>query len=150
MSTPIDLNRNSGLPSEGVHLFKITDGKEQASKASGNPQWILTCVCQDSGEDQGKQMTLFLSLAPQARFKIDQLLDAVEAPKHGTWTLDQFVGKLLKIAVVHGEYEGNPTANAFRMLPASSTATVQMPTKSDQSRSNPSELSGGEQRKKIF
>jgi hypothetical protein len=143
-STSIDLNRSSGLPSEGVHLFKITDGKEQGSKSSGQPMWVITCQCQDAGEDQGKMMTLFLSLAPQARFKIDQLLDVVEAPKHGSWNLDQFIGKMLKIAVVHGEYEGNPTANAYRMFAASSTATVDLPTKSSsQSGSASPELSSG-------
>lgn len=149
MSTPIDLTRDSGLPSEGMHLFKITDAKEQNSKSSGQPQWILGLTCQDSGEDQGKKMSVFLSLAPQARFKIDQLLDAIEAPKHGSMTVEQMVGKLLKVVVVHGEYEGNVNANAYKMLPAGSTAQVDLPTRSSSSSSRPSELSGTG-RKTIF
>jgi len=51
--TELDLSRNSGNPTEGLHLFKITKVEEKASMSSGNPQLVLTCVCQDQGEDLG-------------------------------------------------------------------------------------------------
>ena len=150
MSTELDLSRTSGLISEGTHLFKITGGKEQASKTSGEPMWVLECTCQDAGEDQGKKMSLFLSLTPQARFKIDQLLDAIEAPKQGKIMVEQLPGKLLKIAVIHDEYQGAVQMKAYKMLPASSTAEVSLPSGQSSQGSTASELSGQPQRKKIF
>jgi hypothetical protein len=130
MSTPIDLDRTTGMISEGTHLFRIETAEEKASTSSGNPTWYLGLICQDQGEDQGKKMLLALSLSVGARFKIDQLLDAIEAPKKGTWTVEQCAGKLLKICVTHGEYNGQPKMDAYRMLPASSTAVIPLPERS--------------------
>lgn len=127
MSTQINLERNSGIVTEGIHLFKITKAEEQASKSSGMPMITLTCVCQDAGEDQGKQVPLFLSLVPAARFKIDELLDALDAPKRGSWDLGQFVGKSFKAVVKHTTYEDRVQANLSRIIPAGSTASPQIP-----------------------
>lgn len=126
--TELDLSRNSGNPTEGLHLFKITKIEEKASLSSGNPQLVLTCVCQDQGEDLGKNVGMFLSLSPAARFKIDELLDAVNAPKKGTWKIEQFVGKSFKAMVKYGEYEGRTTVNLTKLIPVDSKVTPQMPT----------------------
>ena len=116
--TEIPLERSTGLPTEGMHLFKITKGEEKAAASSGQPQWVLTCICQDAGEDQGKQVTQFLSLSVAARFKIDEMLDAIQAPKKGTWKVDQFVGKMFKATVKYGDYEGRVTVNLLKPAPA--------------------------------
>lgn len=148
MASQIDLERTSGFPSEGLHLFKITKAEEKASKASNQPQYVLTLTCQDGGaDDQGKTVTMFLSLSPQARFKIDQLLDAIEAPKHGVWTVDKFVGNTFKGLVVYGEYEGNMTANISKMLPASFNGRVESPRISTDQESTLPEQSS---RRRIF
>ena len=122
----INLKRSSGLPSQGVHLFKITKAEEKES-TSGNPMWVLTCVCQTAGDDQGLQMPVFLSLTDAARFKVDEFLDAIEADKHGSLEVGECVGKLLRIAVQHAPYQGNMRANPFKMLPASSKQIVDIP-----------------------
>jgi len=126
--TELDLSRNSGNPTEGLHLFKITKVEEKASMSSGNPQLVLTCVCQDQGEDLGKNVGMFLSLSPAARFKIDELLDAVNAPKKGSWKIEQFVGKSFKAMVKYGEYEGRTTVNLTKLIPSDSKVTPQMPS----------------------
>jgi hypothetical protein len=149
MSTPVDLARNSGVPTEGIHLFKITEGKEQLSKTSGEPMWVLTLVCQD-GEDKGKIVTVFMSLAPKARFKIDQLLDAIDAPKHGTVTVEQIPGHNIKGAVVYGEYNGSPTANIQGMWGADVDVKYSPPSKPSSETSSIDELSSGQKRKSPF
>jgi len=144
MSTPLDLDRTTGLITEGMHLFKVDTAEEKASTSSGNPTWYLGLICQDQGEDQGKKMLLALSLSVGARFKIDELLDAVEAPKKGTILVEQLVGKVFKIYVVHGEYNGKVKMDAYRMLPAGSTAVIEHPTGSSSSTpSQASELNQG-------
>lgn len=139
-STPINLDRTTGLITEGVHLFKVTSTEERGSKSSGQPTWFIDCECQDQGEDKGKKFQLVLSLVPAARFKVDQFLDAIEAPKQGSFQHEMSRGKLLKIAIVHGEYNGNPKMDAFRMLPSSSNATVTLPSKEGESRPSAPEL----------
>ena len=147
MSTPLNLERNSGLPSQGTHLFKIIKAEEQLSK-SGEPMWVLSCQCQDAGEDQGKQFPMFLSLTPQARFKVDEFLDAIEAPRKGTLMVEDCVGKLFRIAVVYSEYEGTVRAAAGRMFPKSSTENP--PTPMDSTKSRLPTDSVEEPRRKIF
>lgn len=119
--TKVDLSRTSGLVSEGTHLFKITAAKEQLSGA-GNAQYVLTATCQDQGEDLGRAVTLFMPLVPQARFRIDALLDAINAPRKGEWTCEQFVNKSFRGVVVTDQFEGSPTSKISKFLPAGMTS----------------------------
>jgi hypothetical protein len=130
-STELDLDRTSGFITEGTHLFRIEGSKEQGSKSSGIATWYFDCICQDAGEDRGKKFSLILSLAPAARFKVDQFFDALEMPRQGKFRHEQAVGKSLKIVIQHGEYNGNPNMNAYRMLPANSTVQVEVPHRSE-------------------
>ena len=116
----IELNRNSGLPAEGTQLYKITNAEEKAS-SSGDPMWVVTFTCQTASEDQGKEFNSFFPLSQAARFKVNELLDAVKAPKVGKWEARDLVGKVLKIAVQHQEYNGRPSVNTYAMMPSDST-----------------------------
>jgi hypothetical protein len=120
MSTEIELDRSSGLPAEGTHLFKIIKAEEKAAKASGDPTWYLTAECQTQGEDLGKQVFFTISLSLKAKFKRDEFLDAVEAPKHGKWTVEKCTGKLLRMTIQHSVFNGKDQAKVAYMLPASS------------------------------
>jgi hypothetical protein len=128
MGTPINLDRSTGLVTEGMHLFKIVSAEDGASKESGQPMWIIGMECQDGEEDKGKKFTLWLSMVPAARFKVDDFLDAIEAPAHGELTPEQTVGKLLKVYITHGDYNGRKSMNAFRMFSSSFNGTVTPPT----------------------
>jgi hypothetical protein len=149
MSTPIPLERSTGIPTEGTHLFKITDAKEKLSK-SDNDMWVLTLECQDAGDDQGKQMTVFLSMVPKARFKVDQFLDAIEAPKKGQWEVEQCIGKSLRVTVVHVEYEGSIRANPYTMFPKSSTENPEIPKHGEKSAKLPADASDSSQPRRLF
>jgi hypothetical protein len=85
---------------------------------------------------------MFLSLVPEARFKIDQLLDAVKAPKSGSMTVEQMVGKTLRITVDHQEYNGTLRAAAVYMLPYDSTENPPVPAKTSQSAGLPVDVKG--------
>jgi hypothetical protein len=127
-STELPLDRNSGFITEGVHLFKIVKSEEKGSKSSGQPTWYFSCVCQDQGDDQGKNFLLSLSLSEPARFKIDEFFDALELPKKGgSFKHEQAVNRTLKIAIQHGENAGKPVMQAFKMLPATSNDSITVP-----------------------
>jgi len=110
MSNPIDLDRNTGLPTEGTHLFKVTAAKETPNKNSGDPQWVLDFTCQDAGPDQGTVMSVFMQTVGKGRFVLNEFLDAIEAPKKGQMRVEDTMGKLVRITVVHEEYNAKMSA----------------------------------------
>jgi hypothetical protein len=69
---------------------------------------------------------LIFSLSKKARFKLDEFLDAIEAPKKGSMVIDDTVGKLLRVTVVHEEFNGRIIAKPQIMLTKSSTATPEI------------------------
>lgn len=112
----LDLDRTTGLVSLGTHTFKVDRIREEVGP-SGHPYLGLSCVCTDEGPDRGKEAFLVLSLSPQARFKLDEFLDAIKAPKTGTMDSDSFKGKFFRAEVVHEEYEGNVRVGFRKMIP---------------------------------
>lgn len=116
MSTQIDLTRNSGLPSEGQHVFKIIRCSEEIGGAG--PYWRYVLQVQ-GGDEAGREMLLQLSLSPQARWKMDSFLDAVLAPGKGSANIEDFVGKTILGTVVHETYEGVDRASLSEMSPYS-------------------------------
>lgn len=112
----INLDRTANVPiTEGIHLFSVADITEGESKA-GNPMWTVKLACQDPAE-AGKQVSLFLVLTDAARWKFEAFLDAVMAPKAGTATASQFIGRSLRAQITHEDYEGKPQARIGEMWP---------------------------------
>jgi flagellar hook assembly protein FlgD len=105
---------------EGTQLYKITKAEEKANQA-GDPMWFITFTCQASTEDKGKEFNAFYSLSDAARWKLNELLDSIRAPKTGRMEAVGLIGKTVRIAVQHGEYNGRKTANVYQMFPADST-----------------------------
>lgn len=121
--TPFSLKReNKDLP-EGVHAFVITDVQEKVG-GSGFPYIALTLECTENAEWQGKKVWTNISLSPQARFKVDEFLDAVGAPENGNATAMDFVGKSFKARIVMESYDKEDgtvgtRAQVKQMLPIS-------------------------------
>lgn len=106
MSQAIDLSRTSGLVDLGTHTFQVTDRSSIEMGGSGYEYWRLICQVISPGENQGKEVMHQLSLSPSARFKIDEFLDGIGAPKKGKWTMEQCVGLKFRASVTHETYEG--------------------------------------------
>ena len=119
MPATISLERHSGLPSEGQHVFKVVRASEE--EGSAGPYWRYILQVQGSDE-AGREMMLNLSLSSNARWKIDQFLDAMEAPGKGTARMEEFVGRSFMGNVVHEVYEGAKKAALADMSPYSGTA----------------------------
>jgi len=120
--TVIDLARVDPNLSEGVHNVLIEKGEEKQG-GSGFPYWNYQCRCTDPDEDN-KAIWLMVSLAPAARWKLDQFLNAVGASETGKASIATFIGKKLRVSVVHEEYEGIPRAKVDAYIPVGSTAPV--------------------------
>jgi hypothetical protein len=117
----IELERNTGLPSLGTHLFKVAKVRQSETEGgSGFHYWMVGCVIQDKGPDQGKEVLHILSLSPGARFKIDEFLDAVNAPKNGSASGEQFIGKTFRAEVVHDTYNDTLRAGLKNLFPTGS------------------------------
>lgn len=122
--TTINLSRSTGLVSMGVHTFRVARiSLSHEPGDSGYHFFFVNCECTDSGEDRGKEALLILSLSPKARFKLDEFLDAIEAPKDGEISAErftkEFTGKYFRADIVHDDSRGKPQANMSNLLPAS-------------------------------
>jgi len=122
---PINLDRNTGLVSEGTHLFKITRAEEKLNN-DGEPKFIVEFTCQDSGPDQGLKFTEFFSIDGRARYRLDNFLDALNAPKKGSWGASDVMGKLIRITIAHNEWQGNVRAQGQAFHDAKSTVNPEV------------------------
>lgn len=118
MTTDIDLSRTSGLVTLGTHTFQVTERSSEEMGDSGFPYWRLICKVISVGDDQGKEVMHQISLSPQARFKVDEFLDGIGAPKKGKWTLGQCVGKKFRASVEHDTYQGKMKTAFASVIPA--------------------------------
>jgi hypothetical protein len=139
-STSVDLDRTSGLISLGTHTFKILSATE-APGGSGYPYWRFTLECTDQGEDRKKQLLHMVSLSPQARWKLNEFLDAVNAPKKGKATANQFVGKYVKGSVIHDSYEGRDNSKLDTILPVTASMAAQISMQLEAQKGSPAEES---------
>lgn len=114
----VPLDRIANVPvTEGVHLFTVSRGEESVSK-NNNPMWTFYLACNTPGEE-GKEVPLFLVLTPSARWKLELFLDAMNAPKTGSVTIDKFIGRKMRAQIVHEKYEGKDQARIGEMYPVS-------------------------------
>ena len=111
MPLEFDLTRSSGAPTIGIHTFRVERVREDEGDAG--PYFGLSCVCQDEGDDQGKEVYHILSLSAASRFRVDEFLDAINAPKKGKASRDLFQGKVFRGEVIIDEYQGKQRA-AFK------------------------------------
>jgi hypothetical protein len=116
-----DLSRNSGEVSIGVHNFLIKE--HFTGSSNGGPYLGYRMECVDQGEDRGKSHTIFLYNTLAARFKLDEFLDAIDAPKKGKATGDMFVGKYIRCSIVANSREKETyKAQVDKFLPAGEIA----------------------------
>lgn len=90
----IDLERAKLAPA-GVPLgFQVISSEKKQAGPSGYPGILVTAkvVAAGEGVEQGGTATEYLSLSPNARWKLDQFLDACAAPPEGKINYRQFVG----------------------------------------------------------
>lgn len=120
MSEPtyqVDLVRTADQPiTEGVHPFTIVGFNE--AEGDKGPYWAFTMRCDTPSED-GKTLMHYVSLTPQARWRLEIFLDAVKAPASGSATADKFVGRRLRGNVKHEPYNGRLQAKIQEMYPLS-------------------------------
>lgn len=142
--TQIDLERKNSICSEGVHTFKITKSEEKGPGASGFPYWNFSLQCVDEGPDKGQMVWAVVSLAPQARFKLDQFLDAVGAPESGSVSHENFIGKTLRCSIKWDSYDGKVTAKPDSFIQPGATVTDSKPKSQTSASKNalPSDVTG--------
>ena len=117
--TSIDLSRTTGLIELGTHTFKVMTKSEETMPDSGTPGWRLICQVISPGENQGKELLHFISLGVASRFKMDEFLDGIGAPKRGKWTLEQCFEKKFRASVGEDTYQGKLKSTLESILPAS-------------------------------
>jgi hypothetical protein len=111
----VPLDRTANTPvSEGVHAFIIKEGEE--AEGQKGAYWKFTCSCLTPGEE-GKDVFLFLSLTPAARWRFEIFLDAIAAPATGAATIEKFVGRKFRAQIKHEDYEGRPQPRMGEMWP---------------------------------
>jgi hypothetical protein len=86
---------------------------------SGTPGWRIICKVISPGDDQGKELLHFISLGATSRWKMDEFLDGIDAPKKGKWSLEQCFGKKFRASVSHDVYNGKQVTKLETILQAS-------------------------------
>ena len=118
----VPLDRTANVPlSEGVHLLQITAGDE--GEGAKGPYWKFDTTCLTPSEEGKAPKPLYLSLAPQSRWKLELFLDAVGAPASGSATVEKFVGRQFRASIKHTEYEGRTQAEIGEMFPKTAAGT---------------------------
>jgi hypothetical protein len=119
----INLDRTANVPlSEGMHTFQISAGTE--GEGQKGPYWKFDLVCLTPGDEDKAPKPLFVSLTPQARWRLEIFLDAVGAPSSGAATIDKFIGRKFRGQVKHETYEGRLQATVSDLFPLTSAKPV--------------------------
>lgn len=115
----IDLGRKDTLIPQGLYPFRIIEF-EVRQGGSGFPYISYTMeLVAESKELQdweGQRIWMNVSLSPQARWKLDEFLDAVGAPEKGTAEPGDFLGAVVLAEVVHNEWEGKLRPNINKVF----------------------------------
>jgi len=106
MGTQVDLSRTSGLIDLGTHTFQITERSKEEMGPSGEPYWQVICKVISPGENQGRELMHSVSLGQPSRWKMDEFLDGIGAPKRGKWSIDQCIGKKFRATIGQDTYNG--------------------------------------------
>lgn len=127
--TEIDFSRTSGLIDLGTHTFQVTDRSREDMGPSGDPCWYLICKVISAGENRDKELLHTISLGASSRWKMDEFLDGVGAPRKGKGSLGQFIGKKFRASVGQGVYEGKDRSTLESIMPiADVQATLEEPS----------------------
>ncbi len=110
----INFERGSGIP-EGLHYFRLSSVEEKSGPKG--TYFEFTCTVEERSDCAGETLPLRLSLSANARWKVDEFLDAVQAPEAGKGTFQQFVGQMVRGKVEHSEYDGRPKSEIVNVLP---------------------------------
>ena len=112
--TAVSLKR--GPVSAGSHYARLTEMIQKTGPKG--EYWEYTVVIEESSPDNGRELPLRISLTPQARWKMDEFLDAVEAQAEGEARGSSFLGKLIKVHVLETEYNDRHKAEIDAIFPA--------------------------------
>lgn len=121
----ISLTRTAAeLAPKGVYLGKIEDVDVVGDSPSGFPYVKLRLSANIGGER--KAFWTNVSLAPTARFKVDELLDAVEAPTEGELSISQLKGAQVYFTLDITSYNGTQRNSVDKFLAPSAVRAEQV------------------------
>jgi hypothetical protein len=111
----INLTRSANeLAPKGIYLGKIEDVEVVEDSPSGFPYLKLRLGANIGGER--KAFWTNVSLSPTARFKVDELLDAVEAPAEGELSIAQLKGAQVYFTLEITSYNGTQRNSVEKFL----------------------------------
>ena len=110
-----DISFERGQVFEGIHYFRLTACEEK--EGPKGTYFEFTCTVEERSDFHGQTLPLRLSLSSNARWKVDEFLDAVQAPPSGKGTFQQFVGQMVRGKVEMVEYDGRPKSELASVLP---------------------------------
>lgn len=111
--TTVSLKR--GPIAEGFHYGRLTEFQQKTGPKAD--YWEFMVTIEEQTPDNGREVPLRITLSPAGRWKLDQFLDAVEAPGEGEGRGSQFLGKLIKLHVTHTEYDGRVRGEVDDIFP---------------------------------
>lgn len=110
--TQFSFSRQETKIPNGVHLCQVVGVEEREGREF--PYISLQLQLQSDEDWGGRMVWAIASLSPQARWKLNELLDALDLPEDGEGTAESFLGHSLKCEIVWEEYTTSDGQKAER------------------------------------
>lgn len=123
----INFKRDEGsVRPDGVYKLKVEDVEvKQASDPSKFPYLNVRFSVLYNGQPKGLSIWDILSYSPAARFKFDQILDAMNAPEDGEVSYRWLKGKQVFATLITATHKGKVSNKVGQYLTAEAAAELQ-------------------------
>lgn len=119
-------DEGGGLRPDGVYRLKVEDVEvKQASDPSKFPYLNVRFSVLYNGQPKGLSVWDILSYSPAARFKFDQILDAMNAPEDGEVSYRWLKGKQVFATLTTATHKGKVSNKVGQYLTAEAAAELQ-------------------------
>lgn len=119
-------DEGGGLRPDGVYKLKVEDVEvKQASDPSKFPYLNVRFSVLYNGQPKGLSVWDILSYSPAARFKFDQILDAMNAPEDGEVNYRWLKGKQVFATLITATHKGKVSNKVGQYLTAEAAAELQ-------------------------
>lgn len=101
-----DRDEGSGILPEAIYQLRVDDVEVKQASNSEFPYLNVKYAVLYNGQPKGGAIWDVLSYSPNARFKFDQLFDAMNAPSSGEVPITWLKGKKVYVSLITQTYKG--------------------------------------------
>ena|SRR5436190_23996061 len=137
MTIPLDFSDVGGVPDEGIYRLRVSDVEIKPTKDKPeNKNLVLEFTIVEPIEWMNFKIWDNVSLTPQARWRLQQVLEAItgEEWREDNMSLDprDLLGQEFEAGVFHSDYQGRKIPKVKDYFKAEPEATWEKPSSGDE------------------